>query len=375
MLNQSAMQNDTGAQRSWNKRSGPAETLSISPMRTLAFLLIPFLTACCALAQINPSVPQSEISNGLIRVKLYLPDAVNGFYRGTRFDWGGVIADLEYKGHSYYGPWFTGTDPNVSDLIYKGSEIIAGPSTAITGPVDEFNPALGYDDAKVGGTFLKIGVGVLRKQDAEPYNAYLQFPIVNGGRWSVSKGTDSIEFTQELHDPSSGYAYVYEKRISLIKGKPEMVIEHSLKNAGTRAIHANVYDHNFLVLDKQPTSAAFSITFPFEIKADHTPDQKLAEIEKNQLLYRSTFVGEDSVYFNIEGFGKNADDYKIRVDNTRSNVGMSIKGDHPLLKIALWSIRSVIAVEPFVELSIEPGSTFGWKYHYEYYTLPDASKP
>jgi hypothetical protein len=29
-------------------------------------------------------------------VKLYLPDAEHGFYRGTRFDWSGVVvADLQ----------------------------------------------------------------------------------------------------------------------------------------------------------------------------------------------------------------------------------------------------------------------------------------
>ena len=43
-----------------------------------------------------------------------------------------------------------------------------------------------------------------------------------------------------------------------------MVIEHSLKNAGKLAIHTNVYDHNFLVLDKQTTSDAFCITLPFD---------------------------------------------------------------------------------------------------------------
>lgn len=41
-------------------------------------------------------VPQAKISNGLVRAKLYLPDSGNGFYRGTRFDWSGVIYSLEY---------------------------------------------------------------------------------------------------------------------------------------------------------------------------------------------------------------------------------------------------------------------------------------
>ena len=74
------------------------------------------------------------------------------------------------------------------------------------------------------------------------------------------KSKDAVEFTQELHDASSGYGYIYHKKVSLAAGKPQMLIEHSLKNAGTRSIHTNVYDHNFLVLDKQPTDAGFKIS-------------------------------------------------------------------------------------------------------------------
>ena len=40
--------------------------------------------------------PQAEITNGQLRVKLYLPDANSGFYRATRFDWSGMIYSLLY---------------------------------------------------------------------------------------------------------------------------------------------------------------------------------------------------------------------------------------------------------------------------------------
>jgi hypothetical protein len=49
---------------------------------------------------------------------------------------------------------------------------------------------------------------------------------------------------------------------------------------------------------------------------------------------------------------------------------MTITGDLPLFKLSLWSIRSVIAVEPFIDLAVEPGGKSTWKYNYEYYTLP-----
>ena len=80
--------------------------------------------------------PQAEISNSRVRAKLYLPDAQNGYYRGTRFDWSGVIASLECDGHSYFGKWFERYDPKLHD--------------AITGPVEEFftnGAGLGYDEA------------------------------------------------------------------------------------------------------------------------------------------------------------------------------------------------------------------------------------
>jgi hypothetical protein len=149
-----------------------------------------------------------------------------------------------------------------------------------------------------------------------------------------------------------------------------MVIEHSFKNVGTRAIHTSVYDHNFLVLDKQPTDAGFSITLPFTIASNPPIEKELAEIRKNQIVYLKTLQGQDRVYTSIEGFGNTPEDYKVRIENSTVKAGMLITADRPLAKMALWSIRSVIAVEPFIDISAEPGSQLIWQYHYDYYTLP-----
>src|SRR6202041_106189 len=138
-----------------------------------------------------------------------------------------------------------------------------------------------------GGTFLKIAVGMLRKPDSAGYTGYHFYEIANGGKWSIKRSKDSVEFTQELHDAGSGYGYIYRKKVSLAAGKPRMLIEHSLKNIGTRAIHTNVYDHNFLVLDKQSTDAGFTI----------------AEVRRDQIVYLKTLTGQDRVYTSISGFG------------------------------------------------------------------------
>jgi len=320
--------------------------------------------------------PQAEITNGQLRAKLYLPDARNGFYRGTRFDWSGVIGSLIYKQHEYYAPWFDGVDPQTHDYRYQGSEIIASTCSAMTGPAEEFQShgaALGWDEAKPGGTFIKIGVGVLRKDDGK-YDFVKQYEMVDPGKWTVVRHRDSVEFTQELTDPSSGYGYNYHKTVRLMAGKPEMVLEHRLQNTGRRAIESAVYNHNFLVLDREPIGPDFVITFPFQIQSPSPPDHNLAEIRGNQFLYLKLLQNEDRVECPLEGFGTSPKDNDIRIENPKIGAGVRMIGDHPLSHVNLWSIRTVLAVEPFISMRIDPGGEFAWRVSYEYYTVAPGPK-
>ncbi|MBZ5596303.1 MAG: hypothetical protein LAP39_28995 [Acidobacteriia bacterium] len=317
--------------------------------------------------------PTAEITNGQIRAQVYLPDAKNGFYRATRFDWSGVVYSLQYNGHDYYGPWFQKTDPTVHDFVYKGPDIVASPCTAVTGPVDEFAP-LGWDEAKPGGTFIKIGVGVLRKPDERKYDNYRLYEIIDSGKRTIQKSSDSIEFIQELVDSSSGYGYSYSKSVRLVNGGPEMVLEHSLRNTGTRAIRTSVYNHNFLVLDGQPPGPGLVITVPFPIQTRRPPNKELAEIRGNQIVYLKTLEKQDIVTTPLRGFSESPKDNEIRIENHRLGAGMKITGDRPLSSESLWSIRAVVAMEPFISVSIEPAKEFAWKSTYNYYTVEAAAK-
>jgi len=71
-------------------------------------------------------------------------------------------------------------------------------------------------------------------------------------------------------------------------------------------------------------------------------------------------------------FGDSAKDYDIRVENKKLGAGYHVTGDRPLSNIAVWSIRTVNAVEPYISMSIEPGKDFTWNLHYDYYVLPPA---
>src|SRR5205807_7712685 len=99
-----------------------------------------------------------------------------------------------------------------------------------------------------------------------------------------------------------GYGYSYRKTVRLMNGRPEMVLEHSLRNTGTRAIRTSVYNHNFLVLDGQPPGPGLVITVPFQIQTGQLPKKQLAEIRGNRIVYLKTLKDQEVVTTALSGF-------------------------------------------------------------------------
>jgi hypothetical protein len=317
------------------------------------------------------SYPQAEISNGMLRAKVYLPDAREGFYRGMRFDWAGVIGSLEYQGHSYFGPFFEKFDTSVPDVVI-GDPVVAGVNSAASGPVEEFigkdGAALGYSEAKPGETFCKIGVGALRKADNAAYSSYTIYAIVDGGKRTVKTGPGWIEFTQQV-ECGAGYGYRYSKTIRLEKNEAVMTIEHRLVNTGKKMIDTQVYDHNFLTIDHQPTGPVIALSFAFVPR----PAQDLGglgEIRGKKLEFPKDLKGSDTFYSEFAGFSKSAADYEIRVENRKTGSGVIITGDRPLANVGVWAVRTIVAPEPFLDISVPAGSSFHWKYTYSFYAAP-----
>ena len=56
-----------------------------------------------ALADLLPTYPHTTIQNNVLIVELYLPDAEQGYYRGTRFEWSGIVQQIHYAGHTFFG--------------------------------------------------------------------------------------------------------------------------------------------------------------------------------------------------------------------------------------------------------------------------------
>jgi hypothetical protein len=314
-------------------------------------------SAPCA-PSIAANFPKAVLSNGPVQAVVYLPDPQNGYYRSTRFDWSGVVPCLTYKGHTYFGVWFNRYDPLLND--------------SITGPVEEFRSSDGlssinYDEAKPGGLFLKPGVGVLRKVDDSPYKFGFAYPIVDGGKWTVRTRRTQGVFTHHLQSPL-GFAYVYEKTLKLDKNQPLLILEHRLKNTGTKPIDTEVYDHDFFMLDGVPTGPGMEVHFPFEPQAKR-PLEPRGKIDGKDIVYLEELTAgpRQSVTSYLTGYSNSPADYDFTVENRTTGVGVEQTSDSPIAQLNFWSIRTTICPEAYIHVTVQPGETKTWTIRYRFF--------
>lgn len=315
----------------------------------LAFLGL-LLMNTMAIAQSD--FPNTTIKNDQLEAVVYLPDAEDGYYRSTRFDWAGVIGSLQYQGHEYFGNWLPEHNPTNPE--------------SISGPVEAFYP-IGYED---GDTFLVIGIGVLRKLSDKSYHFMDEYEIVDGGQWEVQSEDDQVTMIHTL-DHKSGYAYEYTKTIRLVDGEPKMILEHQLKNTGEKPLETTVYNHNFFIIDGETTSPNIVTTFGYDLEAEEGRGFGETVVTKgNKLIYQASLEKGESVFSpNLQGYGPTADDYDIRIENIESGAGVHITADRPLLKMVYWASYTTACPEPYLQVDAAPGKEFSWNIDYQFYTL------
>jgi hypothetical protein len=324
----------------------------------VALALTPLLLLAIRLPGMAQPFPQTDISNGIVNARVYLPDTANGYYRSTRFDWSGVMPALEYQGHSYFGQWFRKYAPTIND--------------AIMGPVESFSP-LGYDQAATGGNFVEIGVGVLTRPDGSVYSPFTYYPIRNSGTWQIKSSGNSIRFRHILG--GEAYKYIYTKTVRLTKGKPELVITHHLHNTGSLPIETDVFDHNFFVTDSQSIAPGFVLKFPFPLVAEQVRGlDVLAAIRGDSITILRPFVTGESVYAVLHGYHDTPADYDIRLENHLTGAAVRIRADRPLSRLVYWGSFKTLCPEPYIHISVAPGETFTWTLRYEFYTLHSSNE-
>lgn len=297
--------------------------------------------------------PHIKLSNGKLDTAIILPDEKNGFYRTTRFDWSGMMCDIRFKGHSFVQPWRLPHNPEVTEHAI--------------GTAEEFREPLGYEEAKVGEGFIKIGVGLLEKPKEKEYIYGEKYKIIKAGQWKVEKGPDRVSFEQSLN-ADTGYGYYYKKEISLEKDSPGFAISHILQNIGTKSFSIDHYCHNFFIIDERPIGPGYALSFPFAVRAKGDLGG-VAETKGNDVVFIKDFKCGQSICSYLEGFGPDVGSNKVTVKNTINKAAIEITGDKPLQWINLYSVDTTVCVEPGIKVALQPQEKLNWVNRYRFLEL------
>src|SRR5512145_1044760 len=138
------------------------------------------------------------------------------FYRGTRFDWTAFITQVMLNGRPAFPPE---RSPSPGHTFCVTESFVPERGSGGVGMCNEFGieTPVGYDDARPGEAFPKIGVGLLTRpetpQDA-PYHFFYPYAIAQEFPVHVETETDLVKFTVEPLE-CRGYAAQLTKTVSV----------------------------------------------------------------------------------------------------------------------------------------------------------------
>lgn len=268
------------------------------------------------------------------------------YYGRTRFDWTGFITQVTLDGkHTFCGE--ESTDP----LIGCGGR----------GFCNEFgiDMPIGYEDAKVGELFPKLGVGLLKKTEEKEYFFYKDYEVTPFPM-TISNGDTWIKYKLEAL-PCRGYEVTQEKIVALQDNS--IRVDYKIKNIGTKNIVTNEYCHNFIRINENSIGQEYVLQVPYDIK--------LAESElTNELNIKNREVNwlkapENVFYFKQEAKGFEENKY-WEIKHKTSGRSIRESGDFYSSKFALWGMKHVVSPEMFIDIEIKPNETKAWSRTYEF---------
>lgn len=273
-------------------------------------------------------------------------------YNASRFDWTGKIVKVAFQN---------------DQLSSMERHDFKNEHQQGKGFYNEFgiDTALGFEETAIGGWFHKIGVGLLKKEDAM-YNCDKNLEIKPAEFKIIAKSNSLL--INCYSESINGYSYVLKKEM-LIKNN-NFIINYDLKNTGEKDIITDEYVHNFTIINKELIGNNYILKFPFELKPLQfietvNPEQKV-KIGQNTITFSDTL--KDVVFFsNLSGF-KNVD-AQWELIHLKSNIGIKEKGSFQTNKVNLWGAKHVISPELFFSISVEPGQSTQWSRTYTMYNL------
>tara|TARA_B110000091_G_C13753499_1_gene448806 strand:+ start:153 stop:1037 length:885 start_codon:yes stop_codon:yes gene_type:complete len=285
------------------------------------------------------------LKNNHLEIQIDLPSEN---YRFSRFDWTGKIVSVKFK-----------------DLHLTGSENNEGDPENVLGKglYNEFGieTPLGFAETPIGGWFHKIGVGLLKKEDAF-YTFDKKYEI----RPAVFKITQTANrlLICCTSKTMNGYSYVLEKNIELLENG--FSIDYKLQNTGAKKIVTDEYTHNFMAIGKDSIGNNYSLQFPFRLHPSQfietvNPEQKVL-LGETKITFKDT-INETFFFSNLSGTENATAQWTLK--NLKNKLTIREIGSFATNKVNLWGTKHVISPELFFNIDLAPNAAVSWSRKFE----------
>lgn len=192
------------------------------------------------------------------------------YYTSSRFEHGSMIGDIVFGGDkSVYGRglWRTPHDPSWPESgVGLASEFGCGDNgVTCVGKGDITNGVLGYESAKSGEPFLKIGVGALIKgscpdctgDDNGDYKFNSPYKFYRPPKWNVLPSPGSNEITFLSEESLGEYGYRVQKTARLDGNV--LTVRSLLSNTGKKQFTTPWYSHHLFTGDNDAVGPGYSL--------------------------------------------------------------------------------------------------------------------
>jgi len=138
----------------------------------------------------------------------------------------------------------------------SGALCAAGPLNYDAGA---FNGVLGYEEAKPGDSFLKIGVGKLIKPSDAMYSPFITYNFSEYPAWEIESTENSINMRLTASTDDGQWCFRRSTSVRVFEDN-QVIMDSYVYNCGNKEFSTPHYSHNFLSFDRQPIGAAWKVT-------------------------------------------------------------------------------------------------------------------
>ncbi|MFZ5987233.1 MAG: hypothetical protein ACOYWZ_08950 [Bacillota bacterium] len=282
------------------------------------------------------------LKSNRLNVEIAYPGTI---YSGSRFDWTGFVTKVVLDdSYSYCVP----------------ESLISGEGSGGLGFCNEFGitTPIGYDDAKPGDKFPKLGAGLLTRPDESDYFFFDKY-VVTPFPVKISTDIDTAVFKIDPLD-CNGYAVKMVKKISLSENT--LIIDYHLENVGTKYIKTEEYCHNFIAVNNNSIGPGYMLKFPYDIKSDEVPE--VMTLKGNTISWNQ--VPDKDFYCRPDGFSAVQNHFWELVYEPE-RAGVREFSNFPVHLVAVWGNTHVVSPEVFINVNIAPGEVQEWSRKYEFF--------